>query len=111
MELATWILVIILSAVLLIFLILGIILVIKLIKVADDAKGIVATGQQIATKADDIVDNVKGLTSVGGIVRNFSNHVIAEQNRNYAEAEAARVAKQSAKQSAKAEKKAAKPKK
>lgn len=107
MELATWILVVILSAVLLIFLVLGIILIIKLIKVADDAKGIVATGQQIATKADDIVDNVKGLTSVGGIVRNFSNHVIEEQNRSYAEAEAARAAKRSAK----AEKKATKSKK
>lgn len=106
MELATWILVVILSVALLVFLILGIVLIIKLIKVADDAKGIVATGQKIATKADDIVDNVKGLTSVGGIVRNFSNHVIEEQNRNYAEAENARAAKRAAK----AEKKATKPK-
>lgn len=101
MELATWILVIILSVTLTIFLIVGIILIIKLIKIAGDAKGIVAKGQQIATKADDIVDNVKGITSVGGIVRNFSNHVIEEQNRNYAEAEAARIAQKSPKKPAK----------
>lgn len=89
MELATWILVIILSVTLLVFLILGIVLLVKLIRLSEEAKKIVATGQQIATKADDIVDNVKGMTSVGGIVKTFANHVISDQKRRYAAEDAA----------------------
>lgn len=92
MNVAEWILVIMLSIALLIFLIAGIVLAIKLIRLAEEAQKIVATGQQIATKADDIVDNVKGMTSVGGIVKTFANHVIAGQERRYAEEDAARAA-------------------
>lgn len=96
MELATWILVVILSVALFIFLVVGIILIIKLIKVADGAKKVVETGQQIATKADDIVDNVKGMTSVGGIVKTFANRVIENQERRYAAEDAARAAAEEA---------------
>ncbi len=92
MNVAEWILVVMLSIALLIFLIAGIILAIKLIRLAEEAQKIVATGQQIATKADDIVDNVKGMTSVGGIVRTFANRVISNQERRYAEEDAARAA-------------------
>lgn len=92
MNTAEWILVIMLAAALLIFLIAGIVLVIKLIYLAEEAKKIVATGQQIATKADDIVDNVKGMTSVGGIVKTFANRVIENQERRYAAEDAAREA-------------------
>ncbi len=96
MNIAEWILVIMLSIALLIFLIAGIILAIKLIRLTEEAQKIVATGQQIATKADDIVDNVKGMTSVGGIVKTFANRVIENQERRYAEEDAARDAAETA---------------
>ena len=92
MNVAEWILVVMLSVALLIFLIAGIVLAIKLIRLTEEAQKIVATGQQIATKADDIVDNVKGMTSVGGIVKTFANRVISNQERRYAEEDAARAA-------------------
>jgi len=105
MNVAEWILVVMLSVALLIFLIAGIVLIIKLIRLAEEAQKIVATGQQIATKADDIVDNVKGMTSVGGIVRTFANRVIENQERRYAEEDAAReaAATEAAKAAAQAE--------
>ncbi|MBQ3469692.1 hypothetical protein IJH16_01835 [Candidatus Saccharibacteria bacterium] len=71
MELATWILVVILSVTLFIFLVIGIILLIKLIKIANGAQEIVEKGQHIADKTDDVVENIKGMTSVGGLVKNF----------------------------------------
>lgn len=106
MNIATWILVIFLSVALLTFLVLGIVLLVKLIKLAEEAKKIVATGQQIATKADDIVDNVKGMTSVGGIVKTFANHVISQQERRYAAEDAA--AEEVAKATKKSDKKTTK---
>lgn len=101
MNVAEWILVVMLSVALLIFLIAGIVLIIKLIRLAEEAKKVIETGQQIATKADDIVDNVKGMTSVGGIVKTFANRVVENQERRYAEEDAAREA--AAAEAAKAE--------
>lgn len=92
MTTAEWILVVMLSCALLIFLIAGIVLAIKLIGLAEEAKKIVETGQSIATKADDIVDNVKGMTSVGGIVKTFANRIIEKQERKYAAEDAAEEA-------------------
>lgn len=92
MNVAEWILVVMLSVTLFIFLVVGIVLVVKLIGLAGEAKKIVLTGQGIATKADDIIDNVKGMTSVGGIVKTFANRVISEQERRYADEDAARAA-------------------
>lgn len=91
MNVAEWILVTFLSITLLVFLIVGIILLIKLIRLADEAQKIVMTGQGIAAKADDIVDNVKGMTSVGGIVKTFASRIIENQQRRYAEEDAARA--------------------
>lgn len=73
MNTAEWILVVILSVTLLVFLILGIILLAKLIKMTKEAQKIVVTGQSIAEKADDVAENIKDMTSIGGIVKNFSN--------------------------------------
>ena len=73
MNIAEWILVIFLSCALLVFLILAIVLVAKLIGITKEVKKIVITGQDIAEKADDIVENVKGMTSVGGLVKNIVN--------------------------------------
>ncbi len=71
MNVAEWILVVILSVTLFIFLIVGIILFVKLIKIANEAKKVVIKGQEIAEKTGDVVENVKGMTSVGSLVKNF----------------------------------------
>jgi len=66
MNVAEWILVMFLSVALLVFLILAIVLTVKLIGVTKEAKKIVVTGQGIA-------ENVKDMTSVGGLVKTFVN--------------------------------------
>lgn len=96
MNIAEWILVIMLSVALFVFLVAGIVLLVKLIHLAKEAERIVVTGQGIAAKADDIVDNVKGMTSVGGIVKTFANRVIDKQERRYAAEDAAEVAAEEA---------------
>lgn len=73
METASWILVIILASFLAIFLALSIVLVVKLIKLTNEAKKIIITSQGIASKADDIVDSVKDMTSIGGLVKKIVN--------------------------------------
>ncbi len=72
MNVAEWILVIFLSTALLIFLILGIVLLAKLIGVTKEVKKVVIKGQDIAASAGDVVDNVKGMTSIGGVVKTFA---------------------------------------
>ena len=73
MNTAEWILVVFLSAMLLVFLILAIVLTAKLISITKEVKKIVLKGQDIAEKADDIVENVKDMSSVGGLVKMFVN--------------------------------------
>ena len=73
METPAWILVIFLSVALLVFLILAIVLTAKLIGVTKEVKKIVIKGQDIAEKADDIVENVKDMSSIGGLVKTFVN--------------------------------------
>ena len=72
METPAWILVFILSITLFLFLLVGIILLIKLIGVTKEAKKIMLQGQNIAEKADDIADNVRDMTTVGGLVKYFT---------------------------------------
>lgn len=79
MNTAEQILVIILSVTLFIFLVIGIILMIKLLTLIKEARKVVTTGQSIAEKADDVVDNVKDLTSVGGLVKTFVNRYTDNQ--------------------------------
>ena len=66
MNTAEWILVIFLSVALLVFLILAIVLVAKLIGITKEVKKIVITGQGIA-------DNIKDMSSIGGIVKTFAD--------------------------------------
>ena len=80
MEIATWILVIFLSVTLFVFLIVSTVLVIKLIGVTKEAKKVILKGQDIAEKADDIVDNVKDMTSIGGLVKTFVNKYTKDKN-------------------------------
>ncbi len=71
MDTAEWILVIFLSTALLIFLILAIILTAKLIGITKEVKKIVLTGQ-------DIADNIKDMSSIGGIIKTFANKFTRE---------------------------------
>lgn len=68
MNVAEWIIVAILSLTLLVFLIVGIILVTRLIGMTDDIKKVISKSQDIAENANGVVNNVRGLTSVGGTV-------------------------------------------
>ncbi len=92
MVIAEWILVIFLSVTLFVFLVSGVVLIIKLIGLAEEVRKIVQAGQGIAAKADDIVDNVKGMTSVGSIVKTFANRVVEKQERRYADQDATQAA-------------------
>ena len=71
MNVAEWIIVAILSITLFIFLIAGIILVIKLIDLSKEIKEVVIEGQDIAKNTNGIVSNLKGMTSLGGAVEMF----------------------------------------
>ena len=73
MNTAEWILVVILSIALFIFLVLAIVLIVKLIKFTEEAKKIVLKGQDIANKTGDVVDNIKSYTTVGGIAGAFTS--------------------------------------
>lgn len=76
MNVAEWILVAILSITLFIFLIVGIILVVKLIGITKEVKKVVIEGQDIAKNANGIVNNVKGMTSFGGTIQTFVDKYI-----------------------------------
>ncbi len=71
MNVAEWIIVVILSVTLFVFLVVGIILMIKLFGLVDEAKQVARKGQDIAENANGVVSNVRGLTSVGGTVEMF----------------------------------------
>lgn len=89
METPAWILVFILAITLFLFLLAGIILVVKLIGVTKEAKKIMIQGQGIAEKADDIVDNVRDMTTVGGVVKYFAESYLdkAEKKKKKAKKE------------------------
>lgn len=71
MNTAEWILVAILSITLFVFLIIGIVLLVKLIGLSKEVKKVVVEGQDIAKNANGIVTNVKGMTSIGGTMEMF----------------------------------------
>ncbi|MBQ3474061.1 hypothetical protein IJH24_01360 [Candidatus Saccharibacteria bacterium] len=71
MNIAEWIIVVILAVTLFVFLICGIVLIIKLIGISKEVKEVVIEGQDIAKNTNGIVSNVKGMTSIGGTVEMF----------------------------------------
>ena len=71
MNVAEWILVVILSLTLFAFLVVGIILMVKLLGLTDEARKIVVRGQDIADNANGVVSNVRGMNSIGGVVQTF----------------------------------------
>lgn len=76
MDVAEWIIVVILSVTLFIFLIIGIILLVKLIGLTKEVKKVVEEGQDIAKNANGIVNNIKGMTSLGGAIQAFVDKYI-----------------------------------
>ena len=76
MNVAEWILVVILSVTLLIFLIVGIVLFVRLIDVSKEMKKVMIESQDIAKNANGIVSNVKGMTSIGGTMEMFVDKYI-----------------------------------
>ena len=79
MDVAEWIIVAILSMTLLVFLIVGIVLMVKLLSVADEARRVAIRSQDLADNANDVVSNVNGLTSVGGVVQTFVDKYIEQK--------------------------------
>ena len=76
MNVAEWILVAILSLTLFIFLVVGIILIVKLTSLTEEAQKVVEKGQDIADSANGIMSNVKGMTSIGGVVQTFVDNYV-----------------------------------
>ena len=114
MDVAEWIIVAILSTTLLIFLIVGIVLIVKLIGLVKEAKEVVVEGHDIAKNTNGIVSNIKGMTSIGGTVEMFVDKYVNPKLKSKIEksqqAKAAKEAKTSAetkdsKKSKKSEKK------
>ena len=68
MNTAEWILVAMLGLALLVFLIVGIILMVRVLGMTDEVKKVLLKSQDIADNANGVVTNVRGLTSVGGTV-------------------------------------------
>lgn len=71
MNVAEWILVVILCITLFIFLVVGIVLMIKLLGLTEEARKVVVKSQDIAENANGVVSNVRGMTSIGGVIQNF----------------------------------------
>jgi len=71
MNVAEWILVAILSVTLFVFLVVGIVLFVRFIKLSDEMKKVVVESQDIAKNTNGIVSNVKGMTSIGGTMEMF----------------------------------------
>lgn len=76
MNVAEWIIVAILSMTLMVFLIVGIVLLVKLIGLSKEVEKVVVEGQDIARNTNGIVSNVKGMTSIGGTVEMFVDKYI-----------------------------------
>ena len=76
MNVAEWILVSILSITLFIFLVVGIVLIVKLIGLTKEAEKVIEESQDIAENANGIVSNVRGMTSIGGSVEMFVDNYI-----------------------------------
>ena len=82
MNIAEWIIVVILSVTLFVFLIVGIILMLKVFGLVDEAKKMVAKGQDIADNANGVVSNVKGMTSIGGVVETLVDKYVDQKLKN-----------------------------
>lgn len=76
MNTALWILVVILSITLFVFLLVGIVLLFKLISLSKEVEEVVIESQDIARNTNGIISNVKGMTSIGGTMEMFVDKYI-----------------------------------
>ena len=83
MNTAEWILVAILSMTLLVFLVVGIIFLVKFIHLLSEIEIMVQTGQSIAEKADDVADNIKDMTSVGPLAKSLVKDILTKKLMNF----------------------------
>ena len=67
MNVAEWIIMVILAVTLFIFLILGIIVLVKIMKLIKETRRFIETGQEFADKASGVASNLYEMTFVGGI--------------------------------------------
>ena len=67
MNTAEWIIMIILAATLFIFLLIGIIVLVKISKLIKETRRFIETGQEFADKASGVAGNLYEMTLVGGI--------------------------------------------
>lgn len=81
MSAAEWTLILVIYFTALAFLTVGIVLMLKFISLAEEIKKIILTGQNIAEKTDDIVDNVKNFAAVGGLVKVLANRFTSETKK------------------------------
>lgn len=76
MNTAEWILVAFLSVALFVFIVVGIILLVKLIQITKEAKKVVIKSQDIASNTNDVINNIKGVTSIGGIIKTITDKYV-----------------------------------
>ena len=67
MNTAEWIIMIILAATLFIFLVIGIVVLVKISKLIKETRRFIETGQEFADKASVVASNLYDMTLVGGL--------------------------------------------
>ena len=67
MNVAEWIIMVILAVTLFVFLIVGIVVLVKVSKLINEARHFIETGQEVADKASGVASNLYDMTLVGGI--------------------------------------------
>lgn len=67
MNTAEWIIMVILAVTLFVFLLLGIIVLIKTMKLIKETRRFIETGQEFADKATGVASNLYDMTLVGGL--------------------------------------------
>ena len=87
MNVAEWVLVVILAVTLFVFLVIGIILMVRLLGLTDEARKVVVKSQDIADNANDVVMNVRGMTSIGGVVQTFVDKYVEPKLKTAGKAE------------------------
>lgn len=82
MNVAEWIIVAILSMTLMVFLIVGIVLLVKLIGLSKSLEQVVVEGKDVVRNANGVVSNVKGMTSIGGAVEMLVDKYVVPKLNN-----------------------------
>ena len=79
LNVAEWIIVGILSVNLFIFLVCGIVILIKLIEISKKAREVVEASKDVVDKTGDVVDNVKDMTSVGSLSKGYVREYVGRK--------------------------------